>query len=450
MKAKERLYLTLQGGSVDQNKTELIPVPLPTEIPEPPSLENLPLDVLHSATVEMLIQQNDDLSSRLKVNIRRNSQQEQKILEIKNELNQMERINESLRAQNEIVKEKENIWMRQKEEQARKLETSSKEMDLMELRYNELYTTTKQKQKELHKQIIDKNNIIEALQRKIHIFNSVRIKAKDRLRHFLLQAAQSLHQDRSASTKTMSQNRLLKKQFESLSLDVSQKEEAFREQLETVKDVSQKKINELGQTLVELKESLSLKEASIKDLQKDITRLEHELTEEKKGRARISALSRELGENKNEKLSDKRKYLEIIKKLEEARQLEKEKMDILETQKGQATRTVESQKEAIEACETKILELRNDNQDLSVQLSKIQELWMDSQDKLEKAELKRKTLEKINRELSREEKSQKVQKAIERSHEVQTPESQTDRDINNKITEVYATQYSSMNRSPEL
>lgn len=100
---------------MSQKDIKLIPIPLPTEIPAPPSLENLPLDVIHSATVEMLLQQNDDLSSRLKVNIRRNSQQEQQILELKKQIHHLEQSNENLKAQNAIVKEKESIWTRQKE-----------------------------------------------------------------------------------------------------------------------------------------------------------------------------------------------------------------------------------------------------------------------------------------------------------------------------------------------
>ena len=94
---------------MDLKPTRLIPIPLPTEIPEPPSLDKLPLDVVHSATVEMLLQQNEDLSARLKVNIRRNSTQEQDILKLRREIHLLDQKIESLKAQNEIVKEKETI-----------------------------------------------------------------------------------------------------------------------------------------------------------------------------------------------------------------------------------------------------------------------------------------------------------------------------------------------------
>jgi hypothetical protein len=82
---------------------------IPIELPPPPDLSNLPSHILHSGTVETLIGQNDDLMARLKVNIRRNSLFEQKILELENSNIEMTRANSSLLSQIQIYEEKDLI-----------------------------------------------------------------------------------------------------------------------------------------------------------------------------------------------------------------------------------------------------------------------------------------------------------------------------------------------------
>jgi DNA repair exonuclease SbcCD ATPase subunit len=89
-------------------KTEsmTVPVPLPTEIPLPPDLSMLPAHILHSGTVETLIGQNDDLMARLKVNIRRNSVLEQQLMETERINSEITQVNTSLVAQVQILQEK--------------------------------------------------------------------------------------------------------------------------------------------------------------------------------------------------------------------------------------------------------------------------------------------------------------------------------------------------------
>ncbi|MEK7357595.1 MAG: hypothetical protein AAB250_14175 [Bdellovibrionota bacterium] len=86
-----------------------VPVPLPTEIPPPPNLSQLPAHILHSGTVETLIGQNEDLMVRLKVNIRRNGVLEQRILQQEQILEEIQAINASLVAQVQILQEKERL-----------------------------------------------------------------------------------------------------------------------------------------------------------------------------------------------------------------------------------------------------------------------------------------------------------------------------------------------------
>lgn len=105
----------MDAYDIDDEEEVLIPLrgqfpaQIPVELPPPPDLSNLPSHILHSGTVETLIGQNDDLMARLKVNIRRNSLLEQKILELENVANELTRANSSLLSQTQVYEEKDLI-----------------------------------------------------------------------------------------------------------------------------------------------------------------------------------------------------------------------------------------------------------------------------------------------------------------------------------------------------
>jgi len=99
---------------------------IPIELPPPPDLSNLPSHVLHSGTVETLIGQNDDLMARLKVNIRRNSRLEKRILEYEHKHDELIRANEALNSQIQVYEEKD-ILMREKAERVESKETALRE-----------------------------------------------------------------------------------------------------------------------------------------------------------------------------------------------------------------------------------------------------------------------------------------------------------------------------------
>lgn len=98
-------------SAFDIDDVEEIPIPvrtqIPIELPPPPDLSNLPSHILHSGTVETLIGQNDDLMARLKVNIRRNSVLEQRILEYESRQDELLRAKEALNSQIQVFEEKE-------------------------------------------------------------------------------------------------------------------------------------------------------------------------------------------------------------------------------------------------------------------------------------------------------------------------------------------------------
>ena len=124
--------------SKDSNQIEPVPVPLPTEIPEPPNLSQLPQDILHSGTVETLIGQNDDLMARLKVTLRRQSILEQDILNLKKQQREIEKYCDNLENQNQILKEKDQQASKRQIQIEDKFLTVQEDLQLYEIRYAEL------------------------------------------------------------------------------------------------------------------------------------------------------------------------------------------------------------------------------------------------------------------------------------------------------------------------
>ncbi len=135
------------------SKTEIdsIPVPLPNEIPEPPQLSELPKDILHSGTVETLIGQNDDLMSRLKVTIRRQSLLEQKIIELKDRNLEVQDHADNIFHQNQILREKDKQASKRFIELEQNHSKLKEELQLYEIRYSELSDQMDQRKQSLAK-----------------------------------------------------------------------------------------------------------------------------------------------------------------------------------------------------------------------------------------------------------------------------------------------------------
>jgi DNA repair exonuclease SbcCD ATPase subunit len=445
------IFSTSRRKFMAENQSPMIPVPLPTEIPSPPQLDQLPLDILHSATVEMLIQQNEDLSSRLKVNIRRNSLLEQKVLQLEKEIQQLHRQKENLLAQNELVKEKEKIWTEKKQEKDLRLQSLLKEIDLLELRYNELHTTSKQKYKEALKQIESQRNRLEALKKKNQMAHKIKERAKDRLREFLIHAAGGMNREHAELKKLTAQVNQLNQQNKQQELKWSQQEDQLKEQIEKLKSSSLKALSLMREENVELKSKNESTKQKLDELNREMDELRVQFFEEKKNRIRLAQISQDLGELKNERIQIKRQLSEQQEKFADSLNMEEARSQELRQRLERSEAQALTQQSALSSCETQILELSKDNQQLSEQLQALQKLWVKAQAELEKEQSRAKALEKINRELSQDLKQDKVSRLVARAHEVAEPmQSNNDERIQSKLSQVYASQYRTVNRPPKM
>jgi len=435
-------------------KFEMIPAPLPTEIPAPPNLDQLPLEILHSATVEMLIQQNEDLSSRLKVNIRRNSILEQKILDFERRLQLLAQKNENIEAQNQIIKERENIWQEKKQEKDYRIEALEKDVDLLDLRYNELRTTSQFKYKEILAQLSEQQQKSQALEAKLTLSRRIKDRAKDRLREFLYKTALGMSAEHNKLQLSASQQRILQKNNERLKIELCEKESFFKEQLQKLKDTSLKNIQmiqEDNQVLQAQNESLVAKN---QELAKEFDEIKCKYFEEKKLRAKVSQQSQELVEIKNEKVRLKRELLESHEKFAETLSLEQNRFDKIQKDLDVTRLQMGEQKQALDVCETKLIEISKDNKGLAQQLESLQELWIRAQENLEKEQARSKALEKINRELSQQQNANKVERAIASTRRQENgfscPDSTPIKPANDKLSQIYANQYRSLSRPPKM
>ena len=426
---------------METTESKTVPVPIPTSIPSPPPLNELPFNVLHSATVDMLIQQNDDLVSRLKINIRRNSHLEQKVLEFEKIIKETLHQKESLKAQIELNLEKEKKWSEQKQSKDEQIVNFEKKIKKLNLHYTKLYMGSQSKRQELEDKINSQNKNIELLNTKLSGLHRIRKlikdrgvklqkdfevlrekkeylqnqmqnqdekiqtletrlsrlfriknKAKERLRAFLLQTAKSFLSHQKQIERIESTNRHLMNQNESQRSKLNEKEN------------QNEYLNRKTQNLHE----------KIENLQNKAHNLNLELSEEKKNRFRIKSLGQEINDLKNEKIEWERKLENILKTSQQNQQEELEKSNQLQRKVEELQFLTKKQTKEIKNCESKLLDMNKDNQELSNQLSSLQVLWVETQEKLEKAELKAQSLEKINRELALQYKDQRMERITQR------------------------------------
>jgi chromosome segregation ATPase len=113
-------------------------IPLPTDVPPPPRMSDVPARIMHSATVETLIDHADDLSSRLKVHIRRNGQLEGQLIELQDQLNESDMMRRTVMSQIEILREKDKAVAEKQAAFEQRLNRSNEELDLSKMEAEEL------------------------------------------------------------------------------------------------------------------------------------------------------------------------------------------------------------------------------------------------------------------------------------------------------------------------
>lgn len=329
----------------DLEKNEFVPVPLPFQIPEPPDLSKVPLSVIHSATVETLISQTEDLSARLKVQIRRNAVLERRALEMEEKTKAAEIELQSLEEKYEILTEKESVQSDKLRDLQTQLENQKQELELLETRYAELHSLSQKKEEETAVTILDFQNKIKELERLLPL--------------------------ETENFKISDENQFLKTKIEELCSYLQKKEDEakdLRHQIQAQKDgqtQSEQQIRVLQEQV-----NYNLKAAEAKAELENLLILKDRENEHKSAQIanEVMILRQEL---KNHQMM--------------SRGLHSEKTQL------------ESQ---LRTCEETITGLSKDNADLDRQIENLQNLWYKLQAEFEKEKTKNTALTKLNRELS--------------------------------------------------
>ncbi len=169
------------AGPVSKSNASPVPIPLPTELPDAPSLDALPPSVLHSATVETLLQQVDDLTARLKVNLRRNSLLEMDLKKSKDNLEFLKSRNQSLELKSLVEKEKQSRAEKRFEGLSSRIQELEGQLSVYEMRLSEALIQT-------HNLSSEK----ERLAKEALYLNTLKARIKSRLRNYLHRRTASL------------------------------------------------------------------------------------------------------------------------------------------------------------------------------------------------------------------------------------------------------------------
>lgn len=93
-----------------QEKLDPRKIAIPSELPPMAGRGQIPPELQRSAAIEALIAQNEDLMARLKVNLRRLTQHENEIDELRRENRKLSDINDAMKDQTAVFSEKEMAW----------------------------------------------------------------------------------------------------------------------------------------------------------------------------------------------------------------------------------------------------------------------------------------------------------------------------------------------------
>jgi chromosome segregation ATPase len=366
----------LQGMDFDDTEDfEVAKIPVPSELPKAFDFRSLPGEVTKSSAVEALIQQNDDLMSRLSVALRRISDLEEDLLSERQDGLQYRGKYENLRDQVLVLKEKIRLLTERKENEEAETQGFKEQIQLLEIRYAELYQASQRKEARLSEQLSLSQKNLGRLQRFQRRFR---------------QAAQSL----KATAKNLStENARLERRLEgneTLIADIRRNLTDSTDYIRTQKNTHESEILRLTETF---EAKLHTKEETLQKLMAEVQILESRRDE-------------------FERTLEKNVELENALVLKE-RQFEDYRLqsstDLTDAQKTLARYRNESKELALqlETAQREKLEksaeaagLKEENFRLTEQVENLQVLWKDQNLQIEKLDGRHSALQKLNQELS--------------------------------------------------
>ncbi len=346
-------------------------VPLPTEVPRGIDLSQVPANIVRSGVIDALVNQNEDLMSRLGVALRRVALLEEKVSDSRLETEQFRIKYENLNDQLLILKEKSRSLSERKDRDEGEYQTLKDQIQLLEIRYAELYTTTESKESNLLKQFEGQDK---------------RARRLERYRTRVRRAVASLK--KSARDKWDAEVRLAQSEISQDNLRKNLAESA-----EYISNLTRENKNQLS-------ELTNLNENRVRELH---AQLEETIAQN----ARLAERVTDYDALVEAKIRLENEIILVERREEEIRiQTAAEVSDL---QKGLGRYRNEAKELAIEL-ESTVTELQRKNEDIAAaneqikafeeQVENLQILWRDNQEQIEKVNEKNRSLQKLNQELS--------------------------------------------------
>ncbi len=348
-------------------------LPLPMDVPQPPSLDRIPPRILHAATVETLISHNEDLTSRLKVHIRRNSQFEGELVELELELEEAELARQSLAAQIEILREKDRAFAEKASIFDGRLERLTEDLALTRTENTELH----RKNREFSAALILRTSQLDALRR--------------RLNRWVRPGLES----RQAQIIALTQ------QLDAHSNEVSRLNAALsvlRQELQHSRTEADRKTGGFERDRARLVEQY---ETTIQTLQNSLKSAQGDLTKANEKASALDRMTSETARTTNERVFFERRSEELEGQLKNETDRLRGTIEDLAKECATLRASNETQRQLKEELETRMHATEAEQVKATSQLHSIREIWKETSLRAQALESKNEALEKLNAELSK-------------------------------------------------
>ena len=318
-----------------------------------PDLSHIPENILHTATVEALISQNEDLMARLKVHIRRDVLLEQEILSLRKKVDQSLQIEKNKKDLHLIWEEKDKAWKEKYQNLEQELKKTHAHQELTEVRYAELYETFQQKQKDFSEE-------------------------KKALRHEVEKKKAEVEMKKIETSET---HKRLKRNVTDLTEYINEQKKRF------------------DQELVEL---ISLHEKERKEFKKEIEQLSQENKSLNTRVHQLEPLIEDKALLNNELIIARRGKSEVEGKLKAEMKELQEKVSFYRTQTKTQALEIKETLRLKEDISQELIEYKENLEKQSVQNENLNLLWREKQKQVEDLQEQNTALGKINEGLSQE------------------------------------------------
>jgi chromosome segregation ATPase len=352
-------------------------IPIPTELPAAPDLKDLPTEVLHSGTVETLLQQNQDLMSRLSITIRRNAELEQELHKTHVEHQRMLRQKEAFEDETQLARD--SFHKVQSENLQLRTEIEKHEKDFARV-YAEAQEI-KGRIADFEKQASDAKD--EAKSTNVR-YQSYRQKIRDKIRPYIRELKASNLESQKLYAKYEQLSVTLKKQITDSNRYIQEQGKRFEDDQRQLVEYHESRYSELEAKFNKATTDLDFFRQRAHDY-----------------------------ENKNENLNEKNINLENQKVLAERNLAEfeqkhhkevkelQEKLVEHRTNSTSKTSEIENYQRQKEKMEERVKVLTAENEKLTGQLEGIQTLWDRNMKELEELRKDEHSVQTLNRELTK-------------------------------------------------